>query len=197
MKKRLLIICTVVSLLLTTNAAASLSQLNGTSGPGPADPEMPLDGTWVRLIEPMTAPAFFTGTYTWNSPIPVTFTITDWAVVTDIFEVYDFGGLVATTPFLPDWDALGLPDPLTSPPWTVYPDVALADGRFSSAVINFAPGAHSITIRDIHIPLMSQGGPPFVDGTVAFKAVPEPTTVCLLGLGGLALSRKRGYLSIR
>jgi hypothetical protein len=191
--KRLLMICAGAALLLTANAVAGTSQLNGTTGPGPADPEMPLDGTWVRLIEVMTAPDFFTGTYTWNSPEPVTFTITDWAAVSDVFEVYDFGILVATTPSLPDWDALGLPDPLTSPPWTVYPDVALADGRFSSAVINFAAGAHSITIRDIHIPPMSPGGSPFVDGTVAFKSVPEPASAVLIAFGAVVLRiwRKR------
>lgn len=134
--KRLLMICAVVGLLLTTNAAAG--QLNGTPVPGPANPVMPLDGTWIRLIEAMNPGDFFTGTYTWNSPLPVEFTITDWAVVTDRFEVYDSNSLVRTTPLLPDWDDLGLADPLTSPPWTIYPDVALADSNFSSAVINFA-----------------------------------------------------------
>ena len=66
--KRLLTICAVIGLLLTTNVVASLSQFNETPGPGLADPEMPLNGTWVTLIEVMKAPAFFTGTYTWNSP---------------------------------------------------------------------------------------------------------------------------------
>lgn len=193
--KRLLMICAVVGLLLTTNAVASLSQLNETPGPGPADPEMPLDGTWVSLVEVMTAPAFFTGTYTWDSLLPVEFTITDWAVVTDVFEVYDSNNLVTTTPSLLDWDDLGLADPLTSPPWTTDPNVALADGRFSSDVIYFAAGEHSITIRDIHIPPMTEGGEPFFDGTVAFKAVevPEPASAALIVSGAVVLRiwRKR------
>lgn len=59
---------------------------------------------------------------------------------------------------------------MVSPPYTVNPDAALADGRFSSALINFASGSHSIDIEDIHIPPVSVGGGPFIDGTVAFKA---------------------------
>jgi len=37
-------------------------------------------------------------------------------------------------------------------------------------VIYFASGSHSIDIEDIHIPPVSVGGQPFIDGTVAFKA---------------------------
>jgi len=132
---------------------------------------MPLDGTWITIDEYMTAPAFFlTGSpWTWDSGLPVKFTITDIWVVTDRFEVYDGGSYVIETPNLLDWDALMLPGSHFSPPYTGDPDTALADGRFSCAVIYFAVGSHSITIRDIHIPLTGLNGP-FPDGTVAFKA---------------------------
>ena len=131
---------------------------------------MPLDGTWVILDENMTAPAFFSGgPWTWDSDLPVVFTITDLYVVTDIFKVYDEGSFVIETPYLPDWDVLGIPDPYDDPPWKSDPDDALAGGYFSSAVIYFASGSHSITIEDIHIP-PTLAGPPFPDGTVAFKA---------------------------
>ena len=130
---------------------------------------MPLDGTWVILDEIMTAPAFFSGPWTWDSDLPVEFTITDLYVVTDWFKVYDGGSFVIETPNLPDWDVLGLAGPMVSPPYTGDPDTALADVRFSSEVIYFASGLHSITIENIHIPPTGMNGA-FVDGTVAFKA---------------------------
>lgn len=134
---------------------------------------MPLDGSWISLDQFMNEGDFFTGgPWEWDEPYLVRFTITDIWVVSDQFEVYDNGDLVATTPAVPDWDDLGLADSHTSPPYTGNPDTALADGRFSSAVLYFGPGAHSITIKDIHIPPTTAGGDPFPDGTVAFKAEP-------------------------
>ena len=129
-----------------------------------------LDGTWVILDEVMDEGDLFSGPWTWDSDLPIEFTITDLYVVTDRFKVYDGGSFVIETPNIPDWDVLGLGGPMVSPPYTVNPDTALADGRFSSALINFASGSHSIDIEDIHIPPVSVGGGPFIDGTVAFKA---------------------------
>ena len=199
--KSFLTISVMCALMLTTSALAGPTQGPNPTPPGTIGSPLPLDGTWIVLDEYMSPGDWFGGatatTFTWNSPLPVRFTITDYAVVTDVFEVYDFGSYVLTTPSLSDWDVLGLADPFDSPPWTSDPDTALADGRFSSATIDFAAGAHSITIKDIHIPLVSRGGAPFVDGTVAFKAVviPAPGAILLGSIGvGLVgwLRRRRG-----
>ena len=136
---------------------------------------MPLDGSWVILDEVMPEGGYFTGPYTWDEPYLVRFTITDLAVISDQYEVYDNGDLIVTTPAMPDWDDLGYGSPGVGgpfPPWTADADVAFASGLFSSAVLYFGPGAHSIDIRDIHIPPTTAGGNPFPDGTVAFKAEP-------------------------
>jgi hypothetical protein len=186
--KKLITVCVVAGLLLTTNAVASL-QLNGTTPPESHASPMPLDGTWIVLDEGMPVGGFFTGSgdgfWDWNSSLPVVFAITDLYVVTDAFNVYDSGNLVLSTPLLPDWSALGLSDPFLSPPWTGNPDEALANPLFSKGVITFGAGYHKITIQDTQIPTG------FSDGTVAFKAIPEPATVALLGLGALSLLRRR------
>jgi hypothetical protein len=149
--------------------------------------DMPLDGSWIVLDENMSVGDFFDNTYVWNSPYRVTLDVTDLFVVTDEFEVYDFGTLVLTTPSLPDWDTYAA-NPFTDPPFTADPDVAWTRAAFSKGSITFDPGAHSITIRDIKIPVTSIGGGPFPDGTVAFRGnIPEPGSLVLLGLGVLGV----------
>jgi hypothetical protein len=121
--------------------------------------------------------------------------ITDLFVISDQFEVYDNGVLIATTPAVLDWDGLGYGSPGVGggfPPWTPDPDIAFASGLYSKAVILVGNGDHSISIRDIHIPPVAVGGGPFADGTVAFRVmIPEPATLALLGLAFVAFGVAR------
>lgn len=143
-----------------------------------------LDGSWTILGETMDNGDFFTGSWSWDSPDPVRFDVTDLYVVTDVYKVYDFGAYVFNTPLLPDYADLGI-GAFDSPPYTTDPDVAWVSEYFSSGSYLFGAGAHEITIKNVSIP----SG--FNDGTVAFRAIPEPSTLALLGLGLVALSLTR------
>jgi len=174
MKKALCIILVTLTLGLSCIS-------NANSSP------MPLDGSWTVLDEFFTAPAFFSGNWTWNSDSAVRLTVTDLYASTDRFNIYDSGVFVFSTSDLPDTYYVNEPDP----------DAALASGLFSSGWFIFGAGAHDITIEDIHVPLMGPDYGPYGDGTVAFKAeyapVPEPSTFLLLGAGiaGLAFFRRK------
>ena len=168
MKKVFTIVMSLVLVLSLGSAVALADEPTTQSGEGigvSAAGAMPLDGTWIIIAEYMDEGDFFTGSWTWDEPYLVRFTITDLFVVTDEFEVYDNGVKVLTTPSLPDYAALGI-GAFDSPPWTDDPDVALAEPKFSKGVLYLGPGSHEITIRDIDIPTG------FPDGTVAFKAEP-------------------------
>jgi hypothetical protein len=166
MKKVIGIAIALILTLSLVPAIALADEPATQSGDGPLATiaaAMPLDGTWIILDEYMSEGDYFTGNWDWTSTVVVKFTITDLYVVTDEFEVYDGGSLVLTTPSLPDYSELGI-GAYDEPPWTDDPDVALTTKEFSKGVVYFAPGSHSIEIRDIDIP----SG--FQDGTVAFKA---------------------------
>jgi hypothetical protein len=177
-----------------------------------------LDGNWVCASNRMIAGDFFTGgceqspgaatladatTWTWTSASEVAFDITDWSAATDRFEVYDGGSLFASVLSGTEWQFVpgcnGDPGDASCGIRQTFDD-SFASPFSAHATLVFAPGFHSIAIRDIEIPVTGVGGvptnTPFPNGTVAFRAspVPEPATLFLLGaglLGGAAWSRRR------
>ncbi|MEM7311453.1 MAG: hypothetical protein AAF682_32615, partial [Planctomycetota bacterium] len=132
--------------------------------------DLTLDGSWTTLGGTVPVGDFFEGAWCFEAPYPVTLTVTDFAVVSDRFEVYDDGVLVLTTSDVPDWDDLGFASPFDAPPYELDPNLALASGSFSTGTVELGPGAHSLEFRAIHVPPSSIGGPPFTDSTVAFRA---------------------------
>ena len=157
------------------------------ASPRPARAEpIPLNGQWITLDQVGVAPFFFSGgPWTWISPNPVRFDVTDLFVVTDAYRVFDHDALIATVSGRADWTAIG--GACTEPHrpechWTADPDAAWADPLFNKASLLFGGGSHAISVEDIHIPPASRDGRPFVDGTVAFRAsevaaTPEPSAL--------------------
>jgi len=149
---------------------------------GPALADVILDGGWLR--DQIRAPFVNSD----GSPYFTTFALTDSAwfrvtddfIVGDTYFVYDFGGLILTTAFgPPPSNPLGFPG-------DAFPDLgadaAWANAAYSHGEVLLAPGAHLITIQGD-----GAGGVPAGFALRADTAVPEPSTLALMGLGGAGL----------
>ena len=100
--------------------------------------------------------------WTFTSPAPVDFTITDGFLSGDFFDVLDFGGLVGSTPAVAFGHSCGLD-----------PDICLADSEASHNSFWLPAGNHSITVS-VH-PAQILG-----EGFIRFTPVPEPSTAILM-----------------
>jgi hypothetical protein len=155
------------------------------------------DGTWYQADEFITPGSFFTTTWDFTCSDACTLDVSDWAVISDLYEVFDSAVSIGLTTIVPSWDALGCADAFDPACYTTDPDAAWADVRYSKASFLLAAGAHSITILTSFIPPTTAGGDPFPDSTVQLRIneVPLPATfgflaAGLLGLGILGRRRK-------
>lgn len=182
----------VVQFALPVHADPNGSSQSGHTGPIISSLPAPLDGSWTVLDELMTAGSFFAPVYSYTSANPLQIDLTDLFVVSDQNELYVDGALLGTTPAMPDWQALFPPvGPMDDAPYTTDPNIAWLRPQFSKSSFILPAGTHLLTIRDIHIPL-DPNGVPFVDGTAAFRIVPEPSAgLILLVAGVLALVARR------
>jgi hypothetical protein len=102
--------------------------------------------------------------WTLTNAAPLTFRITDGFLSGDAFQVFDFGALILTTPFVASGTGCGND-----------PDACFINPAISHGALTLAAGSHSITIR----PTASvQSGAAFFQVSTA----PEPGTVALIAI---------------
>lgn len=164
---------------------------------------VPTNGTWIVLEEVMQSipgGTFYSPIYTFSTnATSVQVDVTDLFAVSDRNELW-FGlpagsTLVGATPVVLDWSSLpsAPATPFVDPPYTTDPDVAWTRPEFSKSSFTLTlsgSGPYFLRLKNIHIPPIS-GSTPFDTGTVAFRIVPEPSTVFLFVPGFVWLARRR------
>lgn len=187
---RLLAVLPALAAACASFASSPSFQAGPVNAPGLRS-VVPVDGSWIVLNELMTANSFYSPIFTYSSATPVQLDVTDLFVVSDTNEVYLDFAFFGVTPTLPDWQSLVPAVGPLDPPYTADPAIAWTRPEFSKQSFLLPAGNHTLTFRNVHIPL-DEDGQPFADGTMAFRLVPEPSAAALLGLGALvALLRRR------
>lgn len=167
-----------------------------------APPEMA--NNWQYIDQDMSQGDFFNGTWTITTgPAGATLYVTDWAVASDQFGIYNNGVFMENTAPGVQWTSINpSAGPFDSSNYytldanAAWSSIYMGANVFSQATIPLAPNtSYAFTFTDINIPVSSVGGPPFPDGTIAFTAyVPEPSTLVLMAPAaaiGLVYLRRR------
>jgi hypothetical protein len=141
----------------------------------PGDPPLIVGGGWQAFTW-TAGPGSFNdeGAFTFVNSSPVRLTVTDACYDGDQFRIYDHGspiGLTSTP--VADGSFIG-----------PFPDLAVADPRWSSGTFLIGAGSHEIDlqIQEVASPYDSGGG--FLRADLA---VPAPATLALLGSGAASL----------
>lgn len=112
--------------------------------------------------------------WTFITASPAALTVTDALVAGDVFDIYDSGTAVGSTPSEPfSHDSCGLD-----------PSICLADPGIGNATFLLASGPHSITI-DVHAAQL------LGEGFFRVAVVPEPSTFGLTALLLTSFSARR------
>lgn len=201
---RTVVLCAVLGFFTAPASAGPITQgrivPENTAG---AVVDVPVDGTWVGLEEVMQEGWYYSPIFSYTTSLPsIQIDVTDFLVVSDRNEVWlgpPGATLVGATPAVSDWPALSPPvGPFDDPPWTDDPQTAWGRPEFSKASFVLpGNGTYYFRLKNIHIP-PTEGGQPFDTGSVAFRLVPEPSTL-LASLPVLVwlLRRRRAPLATR
>ena len=164
-------------LLLALSSSLSYGGLNGNPATPGDDPPYIVNSGWAEFTW-FNGPGTLNqeGPFTFNSAFPTLLKVTDGYLDGDRFEVLDFGLSIGLT---------SVPTDDGSTANNNY-DFAYGNPLWSSGAFPMAPGPHSISIRNIQIPV----GYPEGAGALRVDLIPEPSALALLGLGVVALIRR-------
>lgn len=163
--------------LLALIAAPSLTRADAVN----------VDGSWNAFNWNSAVGAFQNDTpFTFTTAVPVVLDVTDAFGSGDRFDVMNFGA------------SLGVTSQVNGPVNAIAlnGDQAWAQSNYSHGTYLLGPGSYSLTFQVTQVADGVPNGTPSqaffrVNPDINLAQVPEPTSMALLGLGGLALAFRR------